>query len=97
MRKVLTKFIIHNEQRMALLDREKKKPLRAEKQKTHLRSSSEPKLIKKAQPTPLELPEIANPKPETPTPKPSAIKDFRTHPEIVSLQLKQAKRQSVFS
>lgn len=109
MRKVLTKFIIHNEERMSIFEREKKKARNNRNNyqtnsnnnnqpKNHLRSLSEPKLLKKTDPKPLELPEIATIKPETPNaPKPSIIKDFRTHPEIVNLQLKQAKKQSSFA
>lgn len=49
MRKVLTKFIIHNEERMTVYEREKKKVKNAEKAKTHLRSMSEPKSLKKVE------------------------------------------------
>ena len=47
MRKVLTKFIEHNEHRQVLFEQDKKFVKRNDDPKNHLRSLSEPKLDKK--------------------------------------------------
>lgn len=52
MRKVLTKFIMHNEDRIGMYEKEKKSIKNNERAKNHFRTMSQPKSLKKVEPRP---------------------------------------------